>query len=226
MPNDQSFFDKLLLLPLFQGIGRGEFMEIAERIRIGFYKVNHEEILVEQDEFCSTLIFVLRGEICISRESDDHTYRLTEWNQQPMVIQPEALFGLNTRYTRSYSTTHAAEFIKVDKAAVRDILFYYPTFRINYLNLVSTQMQQTSRLLWRPMPQTLPERFVRFVAARSTRPAGRKDLEIKMEQLSDELLDTRLNVSKMLHKFANDGMLEMKRRHIIIPNLEKLIQNF
>lgn len=224
MPSDQSFFDKLLLLPLFQGIGRGEFMEIAERIRIGFYKTNHEQVLVEQDEFCDVLIFVLRGEVCISRVSDNHTYTLTEWNQQPMVVQPEALFGLNTRYTRRYATTHAAEYIKVDKAAVRDILFYYPTFRINYLNLVSTQMQQASRLLWRPMAQTLGERFVRFVVARSVRPAGRKDLEIKMEHLSDELLDTRLNVSRMLHTFADNGLIEMKRRHILIPSLEKLLQ--
>ncbi len=220
----QDFFGKLLLLPLFQGIGRGEFLEIAERIRIGFHKVSGRQVIVEQDELCTHLVFVLHGDVCVSRESDSHSYCLTEWFQQPMVIQPEALFGLSTRYSRRFSVRHSAEILKVEKAAVRDILFYYPTFRINYLNLVSTQMQQAARQLWRPWPETLPARFTHFMALRCLRPAGQKELTVKMSDLAAELNSPRINVSRMLHGLEERELIELERGRIFVPAMEQLLQ--
>ena len=220
------FFERLLLLPLFQGIGKTEFWEIAERIRIGFQKLSREALIVEQDTPCDVLHFILSGNICVRQTSNEHTYILYEYFDQPMVIQPEARFGLRTRYTRTFSTTSSTELLKVEKAAVRDILFYYPTFRINYLNMVSTQMQQASLLLWRATPNHLNNRFVRFLINRSLRPAGHKVLKIKMEQLAWELNETRLNVSRMLHDLQDKKLVEMRRGNIVIPSFEALIQNY
>ena len=36
---ENIIFERLLLLPLFQGIGRSEFQEITGRIRMGFQKI-------------------------------------------------------------------------------------------------------------------------------------------------------------------------------------------
>lgn len=223
MLNEQAFFNRLLLLPLFQGIGRGEFVEIAQSIRIGFQRVHREHVVVRQDELCSCLYFVLHGNVCISRESDDHRYTLTEWQDLPLVVQPEVLFGLSTRYTRTYTVTRSAEIIAVDKAAVRDLLFDYPTFRINYLNLVSTQVQMANRQLWHPLPDSLARRFVFFVAMRSLRPAGRKELRIMRTDLADALLTTSANVSRMLHDLQSADLLVSGRGHISIPVFEKLL---
>ncbi len=159
---ETGFFDKLLRLPLFQGIGRNDFLEIAERVRLGFRKVTRETTLVQQDEPCNSLIFVMRGGIRTSRESDAHTYTLAEWINQPLVISPESLFGLHPRYTHKVVVSESAEILQIDKAAVRDILFDYPTFRINFLNILSGRLQRSSHLLWRPLP-TIPEQcFTHF----------------------------------------------------------------
>ncbi len=221
----RNFFDKLLMLPLFQGIGRNEFLEIAERIKLGFQTVKSEQPLVSQDGLCTELIFVLRGSLRVCQNSDQHDYVLTEWLDQPTVIEPEALFGLRTNYTRHYTTTTRAEILRIDKAATRDILFDYPTFRINYLNLLCMQSQQAARRLRRRLPDTVEGRFVHFLTSRCLRPAGKKDLGIKMTKLGEELMETRLNVSLMLHRLSDAGLLEFTRGHIRIENFEKLIQN-
>lgn len=217
-----GFYDKLLLLPLFQGIGREEFLEIAGRIRIGFQKETAGRAIVRQDEQAQSLYFVLNGELMISRESDDRTYRLDEWMSRPTVIEPEALFGLQTCFSRSYSAAGQVELLKIEKAAVRDLLFDYPTFRINYLNLLSAGVQRSIHALWRSRSLDVSLRFQRFLAARCLRPAGRKILNIRMEQLADELLETRLTVSRMLHRYAEEGVLTIGRGKIEIPLFEKM----
>ncbi len=224
MQNRNPFFERLLLLPLFQGIGREEFWEIAERIRIGFQKLPGGAVIAGQDSSCEMLQFVLSGEVCVRQTSDDYAYMLSEYFAQPMVVQPEALFGMRTRYTRTFLASTATELLKIEKSAVRDILFYYPTFRINYLNMVSTQMQQATRLLWRSFPEKLHYRFVRFMAVRCLKPAGRKVLKIKMTQLAAELNATRLGVSNMLHDLQERGLLEIHRGHIVINSFERLMQ--
>lgn len=224
MINEQEFFNRLLQLPLFQGIGRGEFVEIARSIRIGFERVHREHVVVRQDEACTQLFFVLHGETRIARQSDNHGYTLTEWQTQPLVVQPEVLFGLTTRYTRTYTVARGTEIIAVDKAAVRDLLFDYPTFRINYLNLVSTQMQQASRLLWLSRPANLTARLVQFVGARLLRPAGKKELQILRPQLAQELQDTPLNVSRVLLNLQREQLVTLHRGRIVVPSFEKLLQ--
>lgn len=223
--HNHGFYERLLTLPLFQGVSRSDFLEIAERIRIGFSTIGRGKHIATQDERCNELIFMLRGEMCLTRQSNDHAYSITEWTGRPTVVQPECLFGLSTCYTHSYTSARTTELIKIDKAAVRDILFFYPTFRINYLNLLSSQSQRALSVQWRPMPQTLRDRFVTFVATRCLRPAGHKQLSIKMEDLAKELLDTRLNVSRMLHVLEEEGLLTIKRCCIDIPALEQLLIN-
>lgn len=223
---DNRFFDKLLLLPLFQGIGRNDFWEIAEQIKIGFHKQRASHVIAKQGELCEKLHFVMNGTLRMERDSDNHQYTLHEWYDKPTVLQPECLFGLTTRYTRTYHADTDIQYFEIDKSAVREVLFYYPTFRINYLNMLSGMIQTGTKHLWHTPSPDLLHRFISFVTHRSMRPAGKKTLYIDMPTLATELLATRLNVSKMLNHLAEQDLLELHRKRIIIPQLEKLIQSY
>lgn len=220
---ENSIFERLLLLPLFQGIGRSEFMEITGRIRMGFQKIPRGTVIASQDSVCDALYFVLGGEVAAQKTSDDRSYSLVEWFAQPMVIQPDRLFGMRPRYSRTFMATTTLQSLRVEKAAIRDILFYYPTFRINYLNMVSTQVQQARQALWRTLPDDLLARFVYFLQSRSLRPAGRKELRIKMEKLAEELRVPRLKVSRFLNDLSSQNHLELYRGRIVVPTFEQLI---
>ena len=224
MGRQTSFYEQLLQLPLFQGISRTDFIEIAEKIKISFFKATHEQVIAKNDELCSELVFILHGETYISKTSFEHDYSFIEIYNQPMVVQPEALFGLSNRYNRNYRVRTGAEYIKIEKNYIRDFLFNYPTFRINFLNTISTQVQQSIRLLSRPIASDINNRFKFFVLKHCLRPAGYKEVHIKMEKLSEELLETRLNTSKMLHFFEGKELIKLERGKITIPHAELLFQ--
>ncbi len=221
----RDLFPKLLELPLFQGISYSEFLEIADRVRLGYSKRKKNAVIVEQDSPCHSLFFVMKGNVAARRESDDHSFALVEDVACPAVLQPEALFGLRTRYTRSYIAQESVQLFEIDKSMLRDVLMLYPTFRINFFNMLSTQVQLRESKLWKKSPDELSERFRSFLLMRVERPAGKKQLLITMDQLAGELNTTRLNVSRMLAELQEKGLIEEKRKRIIIPSFSYFMQN-
>ena len=83
---------------------------------------------------------------------------------------------------------------------------------------------QDSRV-WRALPDSLEGRFLHFLYTRSSRPAGQKELVIDMVALAGELTATRLRVSQMLNELNDRGLIELRRRHILIPSMEALLQH-
>lgn len=221
---EANFFSRLLELPLFQGIGKSEFWKIAEKVRFDFQTYLEGDRIVEQDFPCTHLVFIINGQLHAVRESDRHNYVLHEWLPSPMVLQPASLFGLTTRYSRSYQADGEVQVLRVDKRAVCDVLFNYSTFRFNYLNLLSFQVQQTERRLWTSFEPDLARRFIAFLTVRCERLAGRKELFVKMEQLADELDATRLNVSRMLNSLQKQNLIQLRRERILVPAFQHLLQ--
>ena len=223
VPSETYVFDKLLQLPLLQGMGRNDVLSIAEHVKIGFIQKEKGSRIVEQGAISQSLFFVMTGDVCTVTTSPDRSYQLKEWSSLPFVIQPECLFGVQTRYLRSVYAAGEVQLLEMSKSAVRDMLFDCPTFRINFLNLVCWQSQQSTRRLWTHKAQTIDNSFIQFLLLRSLRPAGRKELKIKMTRLAEELGETRLNVSRMLHELENKGFLDSSRERIQIPAFERLV---
>ena len=81
------------------------------------------------------------------------------------------------------------------------------------------------RRLWENYATTIEARFIQFILRRSQRPAGKKELKIKMTRLAEELGETRLSVSFMLRKLEAKGLLESNRQRITIPAFEQLVNS-
>lgn len=219
----ENFFPRLLQLPLFQGIGRGDFWEIAELIRIAFHRLEAGKVLVRAGDPCRSLLFVMKGTLCAQRADDRHRYTFHEYLNSPMVVQPECLFGLATQYTRTFTVAEDIQYFEIKKEDVRDVLFNYETFRINYLNLLSRYAQYATHRMWKCPSEDVAGRFNQFILARAMHPAGRKELHIRMEDLAEELLTTRLRVSEHLRQMQSEGLLISQRGRILIPALERLV---
>ncbi len=220
MQNIHDLFPRLLELPLFQGISYSEFLEIADRLRLSYIKRKKNTIIAKDGEVCKSLYFVMQGKVATHRESDDHSYTLIEEMASPAVLQPEVLFGLHTRYTHTFVASEAVGLFEIDKSMVRDTLMLYPTFRINYLNILGANVQMRETKLWKNIPEELRLRFRTFMLNRVRRPAGRKQLLITMDDLALQLNTTRLNVSKMLASLEGEGLIEVHRKNIVFPSFE------
>ena len=143
--SELKLYDHLLQFPLFQGMSQGELMQLAGNTRLGFLKLPAGRQVIADGDSCDHLYLLISGTITIETQSDDHTYRMTEWISAPWLVQPEALFGLSTRHSQLVRTESDTHFITISKDEVLRLLDDFLIFRLNLLNLLSTQSQRRSR---------------------------------------------------------------------------------
>ena len=217
-----TIFDTLLQLPLFQGLAMEDFTSILEKVKLHFAKQKAGEILAQESMPCDKLIFILNGSVAMTTTSTDRLYSLTEYFEAPYLIEPQSLFGLYTTYSAKYTATTLVNSISIDKTSILNELLKYDIFRLNYLNMVSSQLQILSKSIWSPMPDKVEARICYFIRTHLKRIQGTKSLKIKMEDLATIVNDTRNGVSKALNGMQDKGLLELHRGEIVIPAAEKL----
>ena len=199
-----TMYDKLLQLPLFQGMSKFDFTDILEKVKIHFNKYEPGSCLVRQDTPCNQLIFVLDGEVQI--ESNDKTHKYTLWEnfKSPNVIEP---YSLN-----------------IDKSYILNELCRYEVFNLNYMNMLSNRSQVIYNKLWNAHIGKTRDKIINFLLLRCMTPYGAKKLSIRMEDLARLIDDTRINVSNVLNDLQNRGLIQLGRRTFSIPELREVVQ--
>ena len=223
MPSLQ-LYDTLYGLSLFQGLSRNDLSEIVAQIRFGFHKAADGECVMREGDTCDKLVFLINGKLRIENQSVNRRYSITEEINAPTVLQPERLFGLKQRYTTTYIAVGQCNFIALDKQEVMKLSDNFIIFRMNLLNIISTIAQKQSQAIWRSTPLSVRERIIHFIEQRCQRPAGEKHIKIRMEDLAEEISDSRLNVSRALNAMQDEGLISLGRGSIHIPQVEMLIQ--
>ncbi|MBO1363519.1 Crp/Fnr family transcriptional regulator [Prevotella sp. A2931] len=215
-------YKTLLELPLFLGLNADDLQEIVAHTRLGFQKFHKDQTVIREGDACTGAYLLQAGRLGVTTVSHDHSYEIEELMTAPNILQPENLFGLNQRYTKTFKALEQCNFIMIDKGEILRLADSYNIFKINLLNILSAQIQKQQQRNYRQSPTELTERIVRFIADRCLRPAGRVGVKIKMSQLGKEINDSRLNVSKALNTLQDQGLVTLSRGHIEIPQLEKL----
>jgi len=216
-------YGKLLAQPLFQGMNRSDMEQIVMHTKFGFRKCHDKERVVSEGEPCSQLCFLTDGQLQAETSAADHGYSFYENVTAPHILQPERIFGLTQRYTKNYSAVGKCYLIVLDKEETMRLSNDFMIFRLNLLNIISTQTQKAARRPWMHLPTSLRQRIVRFLESHCMKPAGPKRVKIKMTRLANELNDNRLNISRELNKMQEEGLIILSRGHISIPQFERLI---
>ncbi len=220
---EDKLYDNLLNLPLFLGMSRGDLLEVAGHTKFDFQKIEAGITIAQEGEPCHRLYFLLTGEASVTTEADDHGYRIEEDIKAPEVFQLECIFGFHQHFTRTYAAKDGCSIMSISKREMQKLSDKYEIFRINLLNIMSTQNQRNQRRLFKVPPRTLGERIVRFFESHCVRPAGEKTFRIKMTRLAAEMNVKRIYVSKALNELEKQGKIRLYRERIYIPALEKLI---
>ncbi len=219
----ENIFEKLLELPLFQGMSHNDLNQVVAHTKFGFLKIARNKAVVSEGDTCQHIYFLTSGSVKVESRADDGCYSFTEKMTAPDVIQPERLFGLTQRYTKSFTALEECSILRIDKQQVLRLIAEQEIFRLNLLNIISTQSQRISHQPWRQPATTIRQKIVRFVESRSLRPAGPKTLHIRMEDMARLIAESRLNLSRELNKMHDEGIINITRGEIHIPALEKLI---
>lgn len=216
--------ERILELPLFQGMSRNDLAEVFASVKLSRTTCAKGRIIAAEGDLCDRLHFIVEGKISVSCNADDHGYTLTEEFQAPELVQPERIFGLTQRFTRTVTAATNCELMSIGKHDVVLLSDKYEIFRLNLLNIICTGAQRMNRIQWRQKPVGVRNKILRFVESRCLRPAGSKTVTIKMERLAAEIGESRLNVSNELNAMNDCGMIELHRAEFVIPALEKVTQ--
>lgn len=219
-----TLFERLLELPLFQGMSHNDLNTIVGQTKFGFHKVQRGKILIREGEACEHIYLLTSGKLCSLTQADDNSYSLEETIHAPAILQAERIFGLTQRYTKTFTAIEDSNLISINKQEVLRLSEQNFIFRLNLLNIISTHSQRADHQPWRIPPQSIRSKIIRFVESRSLRPAGTKTLHIKMETLASYIAESRLNVSHELRQMQRNGEIECTRGVIHIPALEQLIR--
>lgn len=225
MPKLQ-LYDMLLQFTVFQGMSRGELMQLVTHTKLGFMKYPEGKRILKEGERCDRLYFLVNGTIRMETHAEDLSYSFREEIPAPYAIQQESIFGQALRFR---STVHAltdVNFITIDKKETVNLTENFLVIRLNMLNLFATQTQKLQTSLWAYAPKNLEERIARFLISHCQHPAGHKTVSIYMERLAAEVNDSRLDVSRALNRMQAEGLLRLSRGRITIPALEKLTMTF
>lgn len=217
-------FERLLQLPLFQGLSTHELSEVMAHVRLDFAQYHRGDEVVMQGEACRQLIYIISGDIAAEYRDKDGRFTLTEHLHDVKVIEPYNLFGMYQRYSRSYLFDTDGSTLSIDRSVVVQNLMNNHIIKINLLNIACNKYQQTQRLLCEFPDDTVRNKLIKFLLAHSTVNKGKKELRIKMTELADIIHETRLNVSIALNHLQQQGLLTLQRGGFTVENLQELVK--
>ena len=218
MPENR-IYNNLLALPLFLGMSRKDLQQAAGQTRFDFRKIAQGETIVADGDPCTHLYFLLDGDIMVKTYSTDRSYCIEEEIHAPETFQSERIFGLHPQFTHTYIAQQDCSLLCLGKQDVMKLATRFDIFRINLLNLVSTQSQKHNIRTRQSPPKTLEERIVRFIESNCVSHYGEKTIHIKMTRIAEEVNDSRLDVSKALNHLQNQGLIPVSYTHLTLPTI-------
>lgn len=218
----ETMFDTLLQLPLLQGLAKEDFTRILAKVKLSFVKYYPGDIIASSGNQSRQLIYVLRGKYTTSTTSPDGNFSFIEEWQVPTLLFPQSLFGMDTRFPATCVAVEETHVVCIAKSEMLNELFNYEIFRLNYMNILSNRAQTFQNKVWTPSFGDTSQRIYHFILSLSERPVGKKTLKINMEYLGNIINETRVSVSHSLKELQKEGLVELKRREIIIPSLEEV----
>jgi len=220
---ETSMFDTLLSLPLFQGLGHADLTRILESTRLEFETAHSGTIIVRQDQPCTGLTFILKGDVTVSTSSADRTWSVEEKLATPAVIGLEVLYGTLRSHRQTLTTCSETHLLQMEKRTVGALTAYFEVFRLNVMNLLTTSIVRHDLLHWLPAETNLKGRIRHFMRTHVQRPAGHKVFNISQRLLGTYLGEDKRYVSRALHEMQKAGLLQLERRSINVPSFEMLL---
>ena len=185
-----------------------------------------EEILFLQSDAPCKLMILLEGAIAICNDSVSGKRSIVT-----TVDQAGDLFGEVFLFLNKHEYDHYAQAVTLSKVLTmpRDFFFrtcgkqctYHAQLISNMLAILAQKAYYLNQKLQIMSCATLRQKITK-VLLRNLSDDGRVTLSMNREELADFLNTARPSLSRELMKMQEDGLIQMKKKEIIILQLEEL----
>lgn len=211
-------------LPLLQGISSQDLLGWEEALKLDIDEFSASRYpLIRQGENCSQLLWLAEGELEREHSSADGNYICRSTLKGPALIEVDRLFGLNPTYEYTYRAKTDIKMLSIRKTLLSSHLMKSEVFRLNLLNTLSAISQKRAIALRPCQLKTSEERLRHFLSTLFPDCEGEVELYIQMKALALYISISRLNVSRILNRWNQEGSIRLGREHFTILDIKALI---
>ncbi|MBQ7941748.1 MAG: Crp/Fnr family transcriptional regulator [Muribaculaceae bacterium] len=220
----ESMYEKLMELPLFQGVSRDKLSELIEKTPFHFVKYNKGQQIVSANDNCTHIRFIISGDVRIDISSTNRRVAVSETLSGPDVIGADYLFGRNTFYPFNATALTECGILQIVKADFINILMSDKVFLFNMLNMLSRNSQKSTFGIMALSSGSIAERLAFIVTSLTQK--GSKDIKIvyKQKDLCSILGVQRSSLIHALEKMNIDGVIDYTMTEIKVNSREALLE--
>lgn len=219
----ESMYEKLMELPLFQGVSRDKLSELIEKTPFHFVKYNKGQQVVTAGEVCTHIRFVISGDVRVDLTSSNKKVMVSETLSGPDVIGVDYLFGRNTFYPFNATALTDCGILQIVKADFINILMSDKVFLFNILNILSRNSQKGTFGIMALSSGSIAERLAFIITSLTQR--GSKDIKLtyKQKDLCSILGVQRSSLINALDRLENDGVINYSLSEIEVISRDALL---
>ena len=219
----ESMYEILMGLPLFQGVSHSKISELVEKIKFHFLKYLNNEKIVDANDPCRNLKFLISGKVQFEILNRNNRIRVREVISAPNVIGVEYLFGRNTIYPYKVSAAPDAGILQIEKADYLTILNSDTVFLFNMLNYLSRNSQTPMEAVLSLTSGSIAERFAFWVTSLTHKNATDIVITSKQKDMYTMLGVQRSSFMNTLNELKDHEILDFTPNEIQIKDRNKLI---
>ena len=133
---------------MFQGMSKEDLAAVLGQTRFDFAQKKAGATIVRAEDECTHLYFLLNGRMEVSAQAHDNGYIFTEEIDAPYILQPENLFGISPRYTRTFVAKATCSLLLLSKSEVLrltdDFIPHKPKKQKGYLGDIAPPTSNTA----------------------------------------------------------------------------------
>ena len=220
-----NMFDKLLHLPLFQGVSHETLSTTVEKVPFHFLKFKRGEKIIDRGDKCTHVRFIISGNVKITYESKKLKFSISHELTGPEVIAPDYLFGLDTSYPFTLKAIDECGILQLSKNDYVSMLQTDNVFLYNILNYLSRNSQSFKSQLLNAEQVTVTERLVMLVSAFSSQKSKNIVLEFRQRDLCRILGARRPALITTINQLRDAELIEMPNNStIVISDRKQLLE--
>ncbi len=216
-----NMFDKLLYLPLFQGVSHERLSATVEKVPFHFLKFKRGDKIIDRGDECTHVRFIISGRVRMVYESRSLKFSISHELVGPEVIAPDYLFGLDTCYPFTLKAIEECGILQVSKNDYVEMLQSDKVFVYNILNYLSRNSQLFKSQMLNAEQVSVTERLVMTVAGFTSQKSQNIVLEFRQRDLCRILGARRPALISTLQELEDKDLISLPNNSTIIINDRK-----
>lgn len=215
-------YDILSHSPVFKGIDTEELRRLLKRVKHSIKSYKKGQTIAFSGDRCESLMILLSGRV--KGQMTDFSGKAVEVGtiKAPGPIAPAFLFGEKNRFPVDALVAEDVRLLVLPRPSLVYLMQLNPAVLTNFLDVVSTRTHFLTERLWFMSFKTIKEKFAHYIL-KLVKPGSQSvTLPQSQQELSRFFGVSRPSLARVIGEMEKEGILECRRRNILIKDLQRL----